>query len=104
MGQRVYKAEQELRNMARELSNTIYARSENGSLILPATDVERDTLFNIFYGALLELNRKTDHTWEYAIQNTAEMTADLFMPYINGYDTVFMPLNKVLKNWEREEK
>lgn len=104
MEHRVYKTEQELKNMARELSRVIYLRSEKGSVARAATDVEQDTLSNIFCGALLELNRKTDPTWEYAIQNTAEMTADLFMPYINGYDTVFIPLDKVLRNWEREEE
>lgn len=102
---RVRKSETQLKAMAVEMSQIIYDRGDHITK-RKATPEERNILFKIFYGALLELNRNLDahdvHTWTYAIQNTAESTADLFLPYMNGYDTVFNQLGAALRTWECE--
>lgn len=99
---RVYKTAEQLRSMATELASTITTREDNIDYKRATWLREKEILYKIFYGALLELNRNGGSQFDYGVLNCAEMTADLFIPYMNGYDTVFCPLRRVLENWETE--
>lgn len=97
---RVRKTDDELAAMAREMATYIWYRNEQGRY--STSEKDNRVLRTIFYGALLELNRNGGSQFDYGVLNCAEMTADLFIPYMNGYDTVFCPLKRVLENWETE--
>lgn len=99
---RVYKTAEQLRNMATELASIITTRVGGTDSKRVTTETEREMLRKLFYGALLELNRNGGSQFDYGVLNCAEMTADLFIPYMNGYDTVFCPLKRVIENWETE--
>lgn len=82
--------EQQLREYAQENSKSIVIRTyHNGNSSddrRPSTKPEAKIIENIIFGALLALNRGGD---KQSIKDTAEYTAKLFIPEMNGYDTIY---------------
>ena len=101
------KTFEELNTIATEISQYITIRTyENGcskDTTRKALKKERETIYNIVRAALGMLNepisRKNEDITR-AILLTAELTADYMLKDVNGYDTVYLPLRKVLKNWD----
>ena len=103
-----WKQEAVLRAMVEPYTQTIIIRTyENGNsrdTRRAATDEESKILFKILYGAISSINFHTrnDNGKIEAIINGAEFTGDLFIPDMNGYNSVYIPLKSIVKNWEKE--
>lgn len=102
-----YKTEEQLKKQAAAISETITIRtckngnSEDTKRITTAE--EKKIIFEIAYGALLgfncnDKNRNSDDIAQ-AIIDTAEYMVDIFLPDCNGYDTIYCPLKKVVREW-----
>lgn len=108
---RVYKSEEELREIARKISDSVSERpTENTSGRRRHTNIgEQGMLFKIAYGALHALNEcPVDEIHRYftmsdsedAVLQATENIFDLFFPTCDGYLSIYCPLWRVLKNWE----
>ena len=92
---------------------TVIKPHNGGEEYRKTTKRQRETLCGIFYGALLGLNwgeeiRSNDKMAE-AIVEAPEFQADILMEpllregeTLQGYLSVYIPLNRILKTWERE--
>ena len=110
--EREHKTQDELKQIAESISESIMIRTyTNGS----SNDERRETtleeksiIYKIAYGALLGLNWGEDcrrsRIAEQKIIDTAEFQIGLFIPECNGYDTIYIPLKKAVKNWGLEAK
>lgn len=107
---RKHKTENELKDIAIEISeglitvydfdtdlNTVYKKRK-------PTKTEKSIIYKVAYGALLGLNfgpecRDSKETAQ-AIIDTAEFTLGCFLDYVNCCETIYIPLKKVVENWE----
>ncbi len=104
---RKVKSENELKTIAETISENITIRTNvNGNsidTIRKASSAEKEIIYNLAYGALLGLNWgevcRSSRQAE-AIIDTAEFIINQFLPDCNGYDTIYLPLKKVLVNWK----
>lgn len=107
---RKHYTETRLRELANTIADTMVERTyDNGNSCdtrRKTNGEERIVLYNVAFGALLALNWGESHRGtrgeEQAIIDAAEFTIDLFLPHCNGYDTIYNPLKRVLKDWEVE--
>lgn len=108
---RKYKKFDQIQAMADELSSTIVIRTydANGNSHdvrrKPLTTEERENLRKVFYTALVTINRNRDVSEVYYVQGVidmAEFMIDKLIPYVNGYDSMYLPLKRVVKEWETE--
>lgn len=60
----------------------------------PATDLEKDILFNLVYGAVLAV-KYDDATTASAAATTAEYIAIKMLSYIQTYLCVYVPIKKI---------
>ncbi len=104
---RNYKTEQQLQEQAKAIAETITIRTYNNGNSEDTKRLsnahENNIIFNIAYGALLgmncnEKNRASDEIAQ-AIIDTAEYTVNGFLPDCNGYDTIYCPLKKAVREW-----
>lgn len=104
---RTYKTEAQLKEQAKAIAETITIRTyKNGNsedTQRPSNPQEKEIILNIAYGALLgmncnEKNRVSDEIAQ-AIIDTAEYTVNRFLPDCNGYDTIYCPLKKAVREW-----
>lgn len=63
---------------------------------------EKHILHKVIYGALLAI-RWRDDAAQTAL-DTAEYTGDLLLPGINGYDSIYLPIKKILRELDPENK
>lgn len=105
---RIYKQESELKELAKTMAESItirtYCNNNSDDTTRPTTEIENELLFKVVYAALLGLNwgetiRGNQESTQ-AIIDTAEFTIVQFIPECNGYDTVYLPLKKVVAEWE----
>lgn len=102
-----HKTEQQLKGIATTISKRITIRTyKNGNsedTIRKSTVKEKDIIFKIAYSALLSINwhlePKTSEV-NSAIANTAEFAINQFLPDCNGYDTIYCPLKKAIREWD----
>lgn len=94
MNEKEIYTEQEAKEYAESVSEEITIRTyDNGSsedIKKKTTAREKAILTNIIYGALLTIRfHKLDNTAVQVAKDTAEFTADLMIPGINGYLSVY---------------
>lgn len=107
---RKLKKEADLKEIALNISKEIVIREYiDGSSYderRKTTSVERDIIFNIAYSSLLALNDnetvRSECAAEKAIVSAAEYTMKRFISECNGYDTIYIPLNNAIEEWEKE--
>lgn len=102
-----HKTETELKGIATKISETItiryYKEGNSEDTKRKSTAKEKDIIFKIAYGALLSLNWHLEPNISpvtAAIINTAEFTVNQFLPDCNGYDTIYCPLRKAVREWD----
>ena len=96
-----------LRCMAAEIAESIVVRTyENGNshdTRRQTTEKERDILYGLAYSALLGLNHSEESrqskTAEDAIINSFEYACIVMLPDANCYDSMYIPLRKMVANW-----
>ena len=113
---RKVKKESELKELAKKISESIVIRTEvdgtSKDTRRETTSLEKKILHRILYAALLAMNEallncrdeKEYNTAACAIVNAAEYTTKQFITECNGYLTVYIPLNTVLDEWEKEDE
>ena len=108
---RKYLESDMLKFMAEQMAKTITIRTydEKGNSNdenRPATKEEQKIIYNIAYGALHTLNygkqMRSSKDMTQAVIDNAEMTLDLFIPDCNGYDTIYCPLQAIIREWEED--
>ena len=108
---RKYKKFEQIQTMADELASTIVIRTydENGNSHdvrrKPLSAEEREKLRGIFYMTLVTINRNRDVNevgYVQGVIDMAEFMIDKLIPYVNGYDSMYLPLKRVVKEWETE--
>lgn len=105
---RKWKNNEQIKAMAKELSQKIYVKTNQGEMWRRSTEAESESLFEIFYPALMTLNyfhseqgagqRKLDD----GVVNMAEFSQLVKLPNANSYITTYCPLKEVLRTWEEE--
>lgn len=110
---RKHKDEIELLEIAMELASApLTLITNDGEVKRKPTKKQKELIYKIVYGALLGLNwgesTRTSRTSEQAILDTAEFTYNVMMEStfkngetVNGYLSLYSPLKKVLREWER---
>ena len=116
---RSYRTPDDLWDEAKKISATVYIRTDEryGSVDTPraTTEDEQTMLCRLVYGALLGMNHgedtRADDNRARAIIDTVEYQADmLFKQFeqdgeqINGYLSIYCPLQRVLKDWTRIDR
>ena len=109
---RAHKPESELKEMAREMASTIMIRIYHGGnsqdIRRTPTQAESEAIYKVAISALLGLNWGEDvrssRLAEQAIIDTAEFAINQFIDGVNGYDTIYIPLKKAVKNWAKEAR
>ena len=91
-------SETELRNKALEKAQNItlrfYQNGNSDDVTRKASTDESTILFNCIYGALSEIRYRDDSAQ--VAMDTAENIADMFIPNINGYCSVYIPIWDIL--------
>lgn len=99
-----YKNNQQVKEIAIQISQKItirtYNRGSSNDEERKSTEEEKAIIFRIAYGALLTLNTTNDNNAEQKIIDCAEYTINQFLPDCNGYNTIYCPLKKALREWE----
>ena len=108
---RKYLLESDLTDIAISISKDIYIRTydERGNSKdekRSATNDEQKIIYNIAYGALHTLNygkqMRSSEDMTQAVIDNAEITLDLFISDCNGYDTIYCPLQAIVREWEED--
>lgn len=90
--------------MAKNITIRTYDRGDSKDEKRSATNDEQKIIYNIAYGALHTLNygkqMRFSKDMAQAVIDNAEITLDLFIPDCNGYDTMYCPLQAIIKEWE----
>ncbi len=107
---REHKSETILKAMAEKISQSImirnYVNGNSNDTRRKTSSVEQEIIYKIAFGALLGLNYgekvRSNRDMEQAIVDTVEFIIGEFIGDCNGYDTIYIPLKKVLESWETE--
>jgi len=105
MNEKKIYTEQEAKEYAESVSKTIAIRTyDNGSsndTTRKSTKKEKEILTNIIYGALLAIkNHNLGGIAVQAAKDTAEFTADLMIPGINGYLSVYNKIGDFVAQYQ----
>lgn len=90
----------DLHNLADDISDNITIRSYiNGNskdIKRPSTKPEKEIISNIAFAALWAYRWRSNGNVD-SILDTAEMALDMFIPEVNGYDTLYIPLKRKMR-------
>lgn len=108
---RAHKSEAELKTIADGISRKIvirfYERGNSKDEEREPSTSEREYIYKVAYGALLGLNldqiTRSSAVAADAIINASEYILNQFLLDCNGYDTIYCPLKKVVREWENEK-
>lgn len=99
------KSEMELKLLSSIMTEHVTDRKDGADIVREASSEERLVLKRIAYGALLTLNDSEylagPKETERAVILAAESVANQFLPELNTYDTVYLPLESIIRQWER---
>lgn len=88
-------SEKELKEFANEQSKTIVIRTyvDGCSYDTPrkSTKREQTIIQAVIYGALLAIEHGAD---KQSVKDSSEFTADILLPEMNGYDTIYNRIEK----------
>ena len=105
MNEKKIYTEQEAKEYAESVSNTLFIREyDNGNsenTERKTTPREKKILTNIICGALFAI--RVHNLNSIAVQSakdTAEFTADLMLPYINGYLSVYLKIDNFMARYK----
>lgn len=105
MNEKKIYTEQEAKEYAESVSNTLFIREyDNGNsenTERKTTPREKKILTNIICGALFAI--RVHNLNSIAVQSakdTAEFTADLMLPYINGYLSVYLKIDNFVARYQ----
>jgi hypothetical protein len=92
----------QLKEIARDIAGSIVireydTRGNSSDIRRASTEIERDIIRKIAYGAMLAY--RCDDTQIHGILDMAEFTLHQFIPEVNAYDTIYIPLRKVTETW-----
>ena len=106
---RAWKSETELKAWAMDQAQMIACDDENGNYcgMRKAKKAESKLVYGVIFGALLGLNwgeaTRSDPGREQAIIDSAEFTFNVLArevsPTARGYESVYLPLKRMLKAW-----
>ncbi len=111
---RVYKREEELREIAESLSVNIKVNADDRVITRKATKKQHDIMYGLIYGALLGLNWgegvRSDKNMEQAILDATEFQSLILMSptlkdreTFQSYTSLYIPLQNVLREWEQRK-
>ena len=109
---RCYLPETVLRKMAAEIAENItfrtYVDGSSKDITRKSTDAEQDIIYKLAYSALLGLNygevARQCESAENAILNAIEYAIIMMIPHVNSYDTLYIPLRKMLAFWRESQE
>lgn len=91
------EAKEYAQNVSEEITIRKYNNGSSEDIKKKTTAREKAMLTNIIYGALLTIrHHRLDNTAIKAAKDTAEFTADLMIPHINGYLSVYNKIGDFL--------
>ena len=97
-------SEYALKNEARKAAQTLSIRSyDNGSskdTRRNSTPDEANVITNCIYGALLTIKSNATIEAQKPAMDAAEMIADLSIPNLNGYDSVYDPVRRICEDFK----
>lgn len=93
--------------IAEKITERFYENGSSRDVTRDATPEERQTIRKIALSALETINSITGEphrkNMEQAVIDMAEYTIDSFLPNVNGYDTIYIPLKMFLQDWVLED-
>lgn len=89
--------EAQLKEIARDIAGSIVIRGSSRDTRREATEPEKTIIRNIAYGAMIGYGYR-GHDID-GILDMAESTLMQFIPEANTYDTIYIPLRKVMETW-----
>ena len=92
---KIRATEQELRDFAEAQAETIvirtYVNGNSSDDRRKTTKPEKEIIKAVIFGGLLAINRGGS---EESIVDACEFIADIQLPEMNGYDTIYLPIKK----------
>lgn len=96
-------SDDELRMFAKGIARSITVRWNSGNMSRETTEPERKIIECAVFGALESARMKCEHPEMInSILFTAECILDGLIPECNGYETIFMDLNSLLTDNDKE--
>lgn len=105
MNEKKIYTEQEAKEYAESVSNTLYIRTYNNGnsddTKRQTTESEKGILTNLIYGALLAASwHGLEENAVQGAKNTAEFIARLMIPNINGYLSVYLQIAEFIARYQ----
>lgn len=94
--------EEMVNDAAQKITYRFYNDGNSSDVCRKAIPFERNMLAGVMIGALHEIRWRDDSAQ--AAIDTAEFIIDTILPGVNGYDSVYLPLTRMLRELDPENK